>query len=184
MGIADRQNVLDLWTIQETITEVRPALLIETGTWDGGSALFYAQLMDLLGEGRVLTIDIDDKNDLDHPRVEFLHGSSTAPETMEKVHAAAEATDGPVMVILDGDHSATTSPRSWSSTPRSSRPGSFLLSQDGVIDEARALPRQPARAAARQPGVPGAPPRVRARRRAQRPVPAHAPPRGVAAPSR
>ena len=79
MGIEMRQNVLDLWTIQETITEVRPALLIETGTWDGGSALFYAQLMDLLGEGRVLTIDIDDKNELDHPRMEFLHGSSTAP---------------------------------------------------------------------------------------------------------
>src|SRR5438132_10433130 len=41
------QNVLDLWTIQETIAEVRPRLLIETGTNRGGSSLFYANLFDL-----------------------------------------------------------------------------------------------------------------------------------------
>src|SRR3954452_1566479 len=45
------QNVLDLWTIQETIAEVRPSLLIETGTNRGGSSLFFAHLMDLLGQG-------------------------------------------------------------------------------------------------------------------------------------
>ncbi len=135
MGIEMRQNILDLWTIQETITEVQPALLIETGTWDGGSALFYAQLMDLLGEGRVLTIDIDDKNNLDHPRVEFLHGSSTAPETMEKVHAAVAAADGPVMVILDGDHSESHVAQELELYAPLITAGSFLLSQDGVIDE-------------------------------------------------
>src|SRR3954471_14581713 len=43
------QNVLDLWTIQESIAEIRPGLLIETGTHHGGSALFYANLMDLMG---------------------------------------------------------------------------------------------------------------------------------------
>ena len=35
------QNVLDLWTIQETIAEVRPTLLIECGTNRGGSSLFF-----------------------------------------------------------------------------------------------------------------------------------------------
>src|SRR5687767_7841347 len=43
------QNVLDLWTIQETIAEVRPRLLIECGTYHGGSSLFYANLFDLMG---------------------------------------------------------------------------------------------------------------------------------------
>src|ERR1051325_4593058 len=43
------QNVLDLWTIQETISEVQPDLLIECGTNRGGSSMFYAHLMDLLG---------------------------------------------------------------------------------------------------------------------------------------
>ena len=53
MGVPIWQNVLDLWTIQETISELKPALLIETGTNRGGSALFYAHLMDLLGHGPV-----------------------------------------------------------------------------------------------------------------------------------
>src|SRR5687767_7657581 len=59
LGVPIWQNVLDLWTIQESIAEIRPALLIETGTNRGGSALFYAHLMDLMGTGRVLTIDIE-----------------------------------------------------------------------------------------------------------------------------
>jgi cephalosporin hydroxylase len=42
------QNVLDLWALQEAIAEIRPALLLETGTNRGGSALFYAHLFDLL----------------------------------------------------------------------------------------------------------------------------------------
>src|SRR3954465_15715743 len=98
------QNVLDLWTIQETIAEIRPALLIETGTNRGGSALFYAHLMELMGHGRVLTIDIERLHELDHPRIEFLHGSSTDPDIVDQVRAAAAEADGPVMVILDGLH--------------------------------------------------------------------------------
>ena len=47
LGVPIWQNVLDLWTIQETISEIRPALLIETGTNRGGSALFYAQMADI-----------------------------------------------------------------------------------------------------------------------------------------
>ena len=45
LGVPIRQNVLDLWTIQETIAEIRPDLVIEVGTWDGGSALFYSRLV-------------------------------------------------------------------------------------------------------------------------------------------
>jgi len=135
VGVQTMQNVLDLWTIQETIAEIRPGLLIETGTWEGGSALFYAHLMDLLDHGRVMTIDIDDKNQIDHPRVEFVHGSSTAPETMERVRTAAEGTDGPVMVILDGNHSRDHVAQELELYGTVVTPGSLLLSQDGIIDE-------------------------------------------------
>lgn len=129
------QNVLDLWTIQETISEIRPALLIETGTNRGGSSLFYAHLMDLLGHGRVLTIDILELHSLDHPRVEFLLGSSTDEAIVEQVRQAAAAADGPVMVILDGDHSRDHVARELELYAPLVTPGSLLLSQDGVIDE-------------------------------------------------
>ena len=129
------QNVLDLWTIQETISEIRPALLIETGTNRGGSAMFYAQLMEMLGVGRVVTIDIVEIHALDHPRVDFLLGSSTDPAIVEQVQGMAATVDGPVMVILDGDHSRDHVAAELELYAPLVTPGSVLLSQDGVIDE-------------------------------------------------
>jgi cephalosporin hydroxylase len=129
------QNVLDLWTIQETISEIRPALLIETGTNRGGSALFYAHLMDLLGTGRIVTVDIVKLHELEHPRVEFLIGSSTDEAIVERVRAAAAEADGPVMVILDGNHDRDHVAQELELYAPLVTPGSLLLSQDGVIDE-------------------------------------------------
>lgn len=137
MGVPIWQNVLDLWTLQETISELRPALLVEIGTHRGGSALFYAQLMDLLGHGRVLTIDIEEPPEISHPRVTFLHGSSTDSETVDRVRVAAEEAGGPVMVILDGDHSRDHVAAELEAYAPMVTPGSYLLSQDGIIDELR-----------------------------------------------
>jgi len=128
------QNPLDLWTIQETITEVRPALLIESGTNQGGSALFFAGLFDLMGNGKILTIDIQKMHELVHPRIEFVVGSSLAHTTMACVHARAAAANGPVMVILDSDHSEPHVFKEMELYGSVVTPGSFMLVQDGVID--------------------------------------------------
>jgi cephalosporin hydroxylase len=135
LGTPILQNVLDLWTIQETMAEVRPALLVEIGTHRGGSALFYAQLMDLMGAGRVVTIDIERLHDLDHPRIEFLHGSSLDPAVVARVREAAAEAGGPVMVILDGNHERDHVARELEIYAPLVTPGSLLLSQDGVIDK-------------------------------------------------
>jgi cephalosporin hydroxylase len=135
LGVPIWQNVLDAWTIQETIADVRPALLIETGTHRGGSALMYAHLMDLLGHGRVITIDIVDAHQLRHPRVTFLHGSSIDSDIVREVTEQAAAADGPVMVVLDGDHSREHVARELELYAPLVTPGSYLLSQDGVIDQ-------------------------------------------------
>jgi cephalosporin hydroxylase len=129
------QNVLDLWTIQETIAEIKPALLIETGTNRAGSALFYAHLMDLLDVGRIVTIDILKLHELSHPRVEFLIGSSTDDDIVEKVRKAAAEADGPVMVILDGLHDGPHVAKELELYAPLVTPGSLLLSQDGIIDQ-------------------------------------------------
>src|SRR6266851_5174772 len=51
------QNPYDAWTIQEIMVDRGVDLVVECGTNRGGSALFMASILDLLGEGRVLTID-------------------------------------------------------------------------------------------------------------------------------
>src|SRR4051794_35265710 len=128
------QNVLDLWTIQETISEIKPALLIETGTNRAGSALFYAHLMDLLGTGKIVTVDIVKLHEVEHPRIEFLIGSSTDDDIVEQVRRRAAEADGPVMVILDGLHDGPHVAKELELYAPLVAPGSVLLSQDGVID--------------------------------------------------
>lgn len=128
------QNVLDLWTIQETIFEIKPELLIESGTNRGGSALFYANLFDLMGKGRILSVDIERMHDLSHPRVDFLIGSSVDEEVLSQVRAAVSSTSGPVMVILDSDHSGPHVRNELEIYAKFVTPRSFLLVQDGVID--------------------------------------------------
>src|SRR5688572_13169795 len=100
------QNVFDLWVLQETICQVRPALFIETGTNRGGAALFVAHLFDLLGHGEIITIDVARMHDIVHPRITFLLGSSTAPQVIDQVRERAARANGPVMVTLDSDHRA------------------------------------------------------------------------------
>lgn len=133
-GVPIWQNVLDLWNVQELISEVKPGLLIETGTHRGGSALFYAHLMDGLGVGRVVTIDIVTRHQLDHPRITCLEGSSTDHAIMEQVREAAAETDGPVMVILDGNHDRDHVAAELELYAPLVTPGSYLLSQDGIVD--------------------------------------------------
>ena len=105
LGVPIWQPILDLWTIQETLFEVKPDLVIECGTNRGGSSFFFGQLFDVMGRGRIITIDVQEMHDI-HPRVTYLIGSSVAREIVSRVSKEVAATSGPVLVILDSDHSA------------------------------------------------------------------------------
>jgi cephalosporin hydroxylase len=106
LGTQALKNPLDLWIYQEIIAETRPALIVETGTWRGGSALFLASVCDLLGEGEILSIDIEPMRDdyPQHPRITYLAGrSSTDPDVVGEVRERAGGRR--TLVILDSDHS-------------------------------------------------------------------------------
>lgn len=93
----------DLHIYQELIHQIKPDVIIETGTCFGGSALFLADMLQLIGgKGIVVTIDIKmPKNPPYHPRLKYVTGSSTDPRTFKKV---LEWVNGKVLVILDSDH--------------------------------------------------------------------------------
>jgi cephalosporin hydroxylase len=96
---------LDLWIYQEILVDTKPDLIIESGTAEGGSALFLASVCDALGHGEIITIDSVDFNGKPvHPRIRYLVGSSTSPDIARFVTSEA-ARFGRVMVILDSDHS-------------------------------------------------------------------------------
>jgi len=104
LGVHVGKTPPDLWTYQEIVVETRPDLIIETGTFKGGSALFFASLFDLLGRGEIVTIDVDDREGRPaHDRITYLHGSSTDPEIVARMQSRAGEADR-VMVVLDSDH--------------------------------------------------------------------------------
>ena len=134
LGTPIWQPVLDLWTLQETIFEVKPDLIIECGTYKGGSSFFYAQLFDLMGKGRVITVDVEKLHNLSHPRVTYLIGDSVSSGIVNRVGEEVERADGTVMVVLDSDHSRSHVMRELEAYHAFVTPGSYLHVQDGVID--------------------------------------------------
>lgn len=99
----------DILVFQQIIAETRPELIVETGAYVGGSALLFASIQELLGiEGKVIAVDIDLSfvNDRvrEHPSIELIEGSSTDPEVVSQIRAAARGKR--VMVDLDADHRA------------------------------------------------------------------------------
>ena len=104
MGIPALKCPFDLWVYQEILWELRPDLIIECGTYLGGSALFLASICDQLGHGQVFTIDINLSGERpEHPRIRYWHGSSLEPETIKAVEPLVSPGDT-VIVILDSDH--------------------------------------------------------------------------------
>ena len=94
---------LDLWIYQEILFENRPDFIVETGSFEGGSALFLATMLEILGKGKVITIDIKQSDNRPrHPRIVYLTGSSIDHDLFERVRTVVEGAS--VMVILDSDH--------------------------------------------------------------------------------
>ena len=134
------QNLADIWTVQETLVEREVDMVVECGTNRGGSAFFMASVLDLLGRGRVLTIDVVDQAGVDHPRIEFLIGSSTDPDVVAEVHRrVAEHSPGHVLVLLDSDHSEEHVLQELRAYNDLVGVGDYIVVQDGVIDELRML---------------------------------------------
>jgi cephalosporin hydroxylase len=136
MGVPVLKLPSDLWIYQEIIWDTRPDLIVETGTDSGGSALFFANLFDLMGtDGRVITVDISRHPDgyPEHRRVEFITQSSTMPETLATIRSRIRPTDR-VMVILDSDHSEAHVRRELALYSPLVSPGCFLVVEDTDVN--------------------------------------------------
>ena len=100
----------DMMAMQEIIWACKPDLIIECGVAHGGSVLYYASLLELMGHGEVLGIDIDIRPHnaqaiREHrlsKRLSLLEASSIAPATVAQVQALAQGKR--VLVVLDSNH--------------------------------------------------------------------------------
>jgi cephalosporin hydroxylase len=110
MGVPCWKLPMDAFVLQELIWKLKPDFIIETGTGKGGSAMFYASICELMGQGKVITCDVDLCYDVEQiaqhewsDRIHFIHGSSTNSLTLKEIKKIVGDTTNNI-VLLDSDH--------------------------------------------------------------------------------
>jgi cephalosporin hydroxylase len=139
LGVPSEQAPTDNWSMQELIAEVRPDYIIETGTANGGTTLFYATVLSLVNpDGKVITVDVDPhvKNASTFPlwnqRVKVIVGSSVDPKVTDQI--AQEVSGKKVLVTLDSLHTRDHVLREIEIYSKFVSPGSYLVVQDTNIN--------------------------------------------------
>lgn len=142
MGIPIIQLPADIMATQEVIWATKPDVIIETGVARGGSMVFMASLLELLGNGKVIGVDIDirahnrdsiERNPL-AKRISLIEGPSTSSSVVDKVRSKIPP-GASVMVILDSDHSrdhVLAELRAYASLVT---PGCYLVVADTLLGE-------------------------------------------------
>lgn len=141
LGVTTWKCPLDLWVYQEMIFELRPDVIIETGTAFGGSALFLAGVCDHVDKGRIITIDIEEKPGRpEHERIRYLRGSSTSGEIVDEVGRSVANGDR-ALVILDSDHGKKHVLDELRAYSRFVERGSYIIVEDTNINGHPVLPQ-------------------------------------------
>ena len=125
---------MDLWVLRDVIAETRPEIIIEIGAFDGGSALWMADQVDIEGfDGRIIGVDITDRcTAVTHPRIQWVIGDSVASETVARVGEIARGRRG--LVIEDSDHKLDTTRRILDLYAPFVAPGNYFIVEDTIVE--------------------------------------------------
>jgi len=142
MGRPIIQYPQDIVAMQELLWEVKPDLVVETGIAHGGSLIFYASILELIGKGEVIGIDIDirehNRKEIEaHPmfkRISMIEGSSVSKAVIEQVGRAVKSKEA-VFVVLDSDHTHDHVLKELEAYHRFVTKGSYLVVFDTIIED-------------------------------------------------
>ncbi len=132
----------DIIAIQELIWKIKPQLIIETGIAHGGSLIFSASMLELIGQGEVLGIDIDirEHNRIEieqHPmskRITMIQGSSIDESVVQKVKKFAQGKQR-ILVVLDSNHTHEHVLRELELYSPLVKKDSYLIVFDTIIED-------------------------------------------------
>lgn len=100
----------DMLRLAEVIWRLRPAVIVETGVYDGGSTLWFASLCRLMGHGRVISVESSIRPQVREAMEQHAAGLVTLVESDAGAAESAVAVRSlvssgePVFVFLDSDH--------------------------------------------------------------------------------
>jgi cephalosporin hydroxylase len=138
----------DMIRIQEVIYRIRPSVIIETGVAHGGSLIFYASLLEAMGSGRIIGIDVDirshnrraiERHELAH-RIDLIEGSSIDAHVLNAVNAMISREDI-VLVMLDSNHTRDHVLAELRAYGPMVTPGSYIVAADGIMAQLKGAPR-------------------------------------------
>ncbi len=133
MGVRAQKNPFDAWIYQEIIYEVKPDIILEIGSAEGGSTLYFANILDLMGKGSIISIDIDrTKFHIKHNRIIELTGDSSSPEILESVRELCK--DKIVLIVHDGDHTKNHVLNDLNQYSDIVSKNSYFIVEDGIAD--------------------------------------------------
>jgi len=130
----------DIMALQEIIWAVKPDVIVETGIAHGGSIIFSASMLELLGHGAVVAIDIDirehNRKEIEnHPmfkRITLVQGSSTDPEIVKQIEKMVDGKK--TLVCLDSLHTHDHVLAELNIYSRFVSQGSYLICPDTFIE--------------------------------------------------
>jgi cephalosporin hydroxylase len=133
-GISTLKCPFDLAIYQELIWELKPATILEFGSYKGGSALWLADLLQAYGfeETRLISLDLLYMHEVSDPRIEFIQcdvGDIEASLTTAMVAKFAH----PLLVIEDSSHKSSHVRKVMDFFHKHSVPGDYLIVEDGII---------------------------------------------------
>jgi len=148
LGFPILQWPTDMLILQEIIFAQRPRVIVETGTYRGGSAIFYASLLRLLGEGKVVSVDIKIEDEVRRAiaaspfadRIALVPGDSSSAEVVARVGEEVGA-ESRVLVVLDSDHSYAHVLAELRAYSRFVPVGGYLVAMDTICHDLWDLPR-------------------------------------------
>lgn len=133
MGVKALKNPLDAWIYQEIIYEVKPDVIVELGSAEGGSTLYLAGLLELMGHGTVVSVDHDrSRYSVKHDRIITVTGLTSSEQTIAQVAAICEGRS--VLVIHDADHHRNQVFKDLEAYAPLVSVGSYFIVEDGVMD--------------------------------------------------
>jgi cephalosporin hydroxylase len=132
----------DMVALQEIIWEIKPDIIIETGIAHGGSIIFSASMLQLIGKGKVIGIDIDirKQNRIEiekHPsykRIKMIEGSSVEPKIIKKVFSAVK-NKKKIMLLLDSNHTHEHVLKELEAYSSLVKKGSYIIVFDTMVED-------------------------------------------------
>jgi cephalosporin hydroxylase len=142
------QHPEDMVRMQEVIYALKPDVIVETGVAHGGSLIYNASLLQNIGKGHVVGVDIEirphnraaiEAHSLSH-RISLVEGDSVAPAIVNRVRALISPGET-VLIFLDSNHSRRHVLAELDAYHPMVSMGSYIVATDGIMRDVHDTPR-------------------------------------------